>query len=46
VRTLFFRRKCDVVQLWKDRRVVQMVSSIHISEQVDIGKKVEIHIKT
>ena len=35
-----FRRKGDVlVQTWKDKRLVRMISTIHDSEHVHTGKK-------
>jgi hypothetical protein len=35
-----FRRKGDVLmQVWKDKRLVRMISTIHDSEHVHTGKK-------
>jgi hypothetical protein len=35
-----FRRKGDIlVQIWKDKRLVRMISTIHDSEHVHTGKK-------
>jgi hypothetical protein len=36
----YFRKKGDVlVQVWKDKRLVRMISTIHDLEHVYIGKK-------
>jgi hypothetical protein len=36
----FFQRKSDImVQVWKDKRLVQVISTIHDSRMVNIGRK-------
>jgi hypothetical protein len=41
-----FRRKGDVlVQVWKDKRLVRMISTIHDSDMYIQGRKIEKQMK-
>ena len=36
-----FRRKCEILQSWRDTRVVNMISTIHYSTMVDVPQRNE-----